>query len=78
MYAAPEMLNLEILDRVGGGDAFAAGVLYGLLTERGTEWSLRCGVAHGALTMTTVGDSSFATLSEVERLIDGRGAGVRR
>ena len=72
------MVGLEILDRVGGGDAFAAGMIYGLMRGRDLEWAVRCGVAHGALAMTTAGDSSFASLAEVERLMDGGGAGVRR
>jgi len=77
-WAAPEMVGLEILDRVGGGDAFAAGVLYGLMNGKAMEWAVRCGVAHGALAMTTAGDSSFASLAEVERVMAGEGAGVRR
>ena len=70
--------DLEILDRVGGGDSFASGLIYGLLAGRGMVWALDCGVAHGALAMTTPGDGSMATLSEVERLMAGAGAGVQR
>ncbi len=70
--------ELEILDRVGGGDSFASGLIYGLLTGRGVAWALDCGVAHGALAMTTVGDGSMATAGEVERLMAGAGAGVQR
>lgn len=69
---------MEILDRVGGGDAFAAGLIYGLLQEMGIFWALNCGVAHGALAMTTPGDSSMATRSDVERLMAGRTPGVQR
>jgi 2-dehydro-3-deoxygluconokinase len=69
---------LEILDRVGGGDSFAAGLIYGLLSGKDLKWSLDCGVAHGALAMTTAGDSSMATLAEVERLMTGGGAGTVR
>jgi 2-dehydro-3-deoxygluconokinase len=69
---------LEILDRVGGGDSFASGLMYGLLMGKGLQWSLDCGVAHGALAMTTAGDSSMATLAEVERLMTGGGAGTVR
>jgi 2-dehydro-3-deoxygluconokinase len=65
---------IEILDRVGGGDSFAAGVIYGFLAGRSPEWTLQCGVAHGALAMTTPGDSSMATLAEVERLMAGPSA----
>lgn len=70
--------ELEILDRVGGGDSFAAGLIYGLLASKGLPWALDCGVAHGALAMTTAGDSSMATLAEVENLIAGGGAGTIR
>jgi len=70
--------ELEILDRVGGGDSFAAGLIYGLMQGKGMQWALDCGVAHGALAMTTVGDGSMATLSEVERLMAGGGAGTVR
>ena len=73
-----EMAELEILDRVGGGDAFAAGFIFGLLTGRGLDWALNCGVAHGALAMTTPGDNSFATFEDVEGLMAGADAGVRR
>lgn len=70
--------DLEIFDRVGGGDSFAAGLIYGLLEGRGLRWALDCGVAHGALAMTTPGDSSMATLGEVERLMQGGSAAVQR
>lgn len=70
--------NLEILDRVGGGDGFASGLLYGLLQGRDLPWALNCGIAHGALTMSTPGDSSMATLPEVEALMQGAHAGTQR
>lgn len=70
--------ELEILDRVGGGDGFAAGVIYGLMNGRGAQWSVDCGVAHGALVMTTPGDSSMASLAEVERLMQGGTAATQR
>ena len=70
--------EIEIFDRVGGGDSFASGLIYGLLTNRGIEWAVRCGVAHGALAMTTAGDTSMATLAEVERLIEGGSARIAR
>ena len=73
-----DYLDLEVFDRVGGGDSFAAGVIYGLLSANGMSWALECGVAHGALAMTTPGDSSMATLDEVERLMSGASAGVQR
>jgi 2-dehydro-3-deoxygluconokinase len=61
--------DIEILDRVGGGDSFASGLIYGLLTGKDLAWSLDCGIAHGALAMTTAGDASMVTLPEVEHLI---------
>ena len=70
--------DLEILDRVGGGDSFVAGVLYGLLAGKDLQYAVDCGVAHGALAMTTPGDSSMASLDEVERLISGAAAGTIR
>jgi 2-dehydro-3-deoxygluconokinase len=70
--------DLEILDRVGGGDSFASGMIYGLLCGKPIKWALDCGVAHGALAMTTAGDSSQATLAEVERLMQGGSAATVR
>ncbi len=63
--------DVEILDRVGSGDAFAAGFIYGLLAGEGPAWALRCGLAHGALAMSTPGDNSMATLAEVLRVMQG-------
>jgi 2-dehydro-3-deoxygluconokinase len=68
----------EILDRVGGGDSFASGFICGLLEGRGLEWAVRCGVAHGALAMSTPGDTSMASRSEVERLMKGKNARISR
>ena len=70
--------ELEIFDRVGGGDSFASGLIYGLLANKGVPWAVDCGVAHGALAMTTAGDSSMSTLSEVKSLMAGGGAGTVR
>ena len=78
LYQAPTRENLEILDRVGGGDSFASGLIYGFLTDRGPQWAVECGAAHGALAMTTPGDTSMATLSEVERVMKGGTARVAR
>lgn len=64
--------NIAVLDRVGSGDAFAAGLIYGLLNERDLEFSLNCGAANSALTLTTLGDGSAATLAEVEKLAQMR------
>jgi len=70
--------NLEIYDRVGGGDSFASGLIYGFLMNRGPQWAVECGAAHGALAMTTPGDTTMATLSEVEKLMKGGSARVAR
>lgn len=78
LYQAPMRENLEILDRVGGGDSFASGLIYGLMTGRGVQWAVECGAAHGALAMTTPGDTSMATLAEVERVMKGGTARVAR
>ncbi|MFJ9907428.1 sugar kinase [Streptomyces sp. NPDC101152] len=74
----PEMPALHVLDRIGSGDAFAAGLIHGLLDGAGLERALAYGTAHGALTMTTPGDVSMATLAEVEALLAGGTAHVRR
>jgi 2-dehydro-3-deoxygluconokinase len=70
--------DIDILDRVGGGDSFASGLIYGLLTGQPAEWAVRCGVAHGALAMTTAGDTSMATRTEVERVMKGSSARIER
>jgi 2-dehydro-3-deoxygluconokinase len=78
LYQAATRENLEIYDRVGGGDSFASGLIYGFLTERGPQYAVECGAAHGALAMTTPGDTTMATLKEVERVMKGGGARVAR
>lgn len=70
--------NVDILDRVGGGDSFASGLVYGILADKGVEWAVRCGVAHGALAMTTPGDTSTASLAEVLRVMGGGAARISR
>jgi 2-dehydro-3-deoxygluconokinase len=77
-HAGPELRELEILDRIGGGDSFASGFAYALLSGSDTDAALAYGVAHGALAMTTPGDTSMATLAEVERLVAGGAARVVR
>ena len=67
LYQAATREDLEIYDRVGGGDSFASGLIYGLLENKGPQWAVDCGAAHGALAMTTPGDTTMATLAEVER-----------
>lgn len=68
----------EVVDRVGSGDAFAAGFLYGLLAGDDPQTAIEWAAAHGALVMTTPGDTSLATREEVLRLMDGADAAVRR
>ena len=73
-----EYNGLEILDRVGGGDSFASGLVYGLMTTQDPQLAVNYGAAHGALAMTTPGDTSMATLEEVEAIMGGAGARVKR
>lgn len=68
-YASTTYKNLEIFDRIGGGDGFAAGLIYGLLTEKGIQWATECGSALSMLVQTTPGDSSMASLAEVKELM---------
>ena len=70
--------EILILDRVGGGDSFAAGVIYGLLEGKDPGWALECGVAHGALAMTTPGDTTMASLREVLAQMNGKSARIER
>lgn len=77
-YEAPCRQNLEIFDRVGGGDSFASGLIYGLLAGQGPQWAVECGVAHGALAMTTPGDASMATLKDVLQVMQRAGARIAR
>ena len=73
-----EQKPVEIFDRVGGGDSFASGLIYGLLTGKDPEWALNCGVAHGALAMSTPGDTSMASLPEVLRAMKRGNARIER
>lgn len=77
-HEARPMPALEIFDRVGGGDSFASGLIYGFLNEKGADYAVNCGCAHGALAMTTPGDTTMATLDEVQRVMKGSGARVQR
>jgi 2-dehydro-3-deoxygluconokinase len=78
LHEAPTREALEIFDRVGGGDSFASGLIYGLMAGKGPRWAVECGAAHGALAMTTPGDTTMATLAEVERVMKGGSARVAR
>jgi len=77
-YEAPLRENLEIYDRVGGGDGFASGLAYAFLEGKGPQAAVEYGAAHGALAMTTPGDTSMATADEVMRLMKGGGARIAR
>jgi 2-dehydro-3-deoxygluconokinase len=78
LHAAVDRPTLEVFDRVGGGDAFASGVIYALLDGRSPGDAVEYGAAHGALAMTTPGDVSMATLAEVRRVAAGGAARVTR
>jgi 2-dehydro-3-deoxygluconokinase len=77
-YEAVNRQDLEIYDRVGGGDSFASGLIYGFLSKQGPQWAVECGAAHGALAMTTPGDTTMATMKEVTNLMRGVGARIAR
>jgi 2-dehydro-3-deoxygluconokinase len=77
-HEAPVRENLEIYDRVGGGDSFASGLIYGFLSGKDPQWSVECGAAHGALAMTTPGDTTMATLAEVLQAMKSRTARIER
>ena len=70
--------RMEIRDRVGGGDSFASGLISGLLDGAGLQTAVEYGAAHGALAMTTPGDTSMATKAEVLKLAGGGSARVDR
>ncbi|KLU60677.1 5-dehydro-2-deoxygluconokinase [Peptococcaceae bacterium CEB3] len=78
IYKAEDYDRLEIFDRVGGGDSFASGLIHGLMTTGDPAKAVNYGAAHGALAMTTPGDTSMASLKEVENLMKGGGARVQR
>ena len=71
IYKAKDYKGLEIMDRVGGGDSFASGLIYGLMTTENAELAVNYGAAHGALAMTTPGDTTMASLKEVEAIMGG-------
>jgi 2-dehydro-3-deoxygluconokinase len=77
-YQARTREDLEILDRVGGGDSFASGLVYGFLQFNDPQKAVEYGAAHGALAMTTPGDTSVASLKEVEALALGSSARIQR
>ena len=77
-YESRKYPGLEILDRVGGGDSFASGLIYGFLKSGDAQKAVDYGAAHGALAMTTPGDTSMATCKEVEKVMGGGSARVQR
>jgi 2-dehydro-3-deoxygluconokinase len=77
-YESRKYENLEIEDRVGGGDGFAGGVIYGLLAGKGPQEAVEYGAAHGALAQSTRGDTSMVTLEEVEHVVKGGSARIKR
>jgi 2-dehydro-3-deoxygluconokinase len=77
-YESRKYPDLEILDRVGGGDSFASGFIYGLMTAGDPQKAVDYGAAHGALAMTTPGDTSMVSKDEIEKLMKGGGARVQR
>ena len=78
VYNGAEYKGLDIYDRVGGGESFASGLVYGLISEKTVSEALEYGIAHGALAMTTPGDTTMASKKEVEALMAGAGARVIR
>lgn len=78
IYKSKEYQGLEIMDRVGGGDSFASGLIYGLMTTEDAEIAVNYGAAHGALAMTTPGDTTMVNKREVEAIMGGAGARVQR
>ncbi len=78
IFKASDFTELDVLDRVGSGDAFAAGLIYGLLAGKDFEYAVNAGVANSALTMTTLGDGSVASLAEVEKLVHSRELNLSR
>lgn len=78
IYRSKQYDNLEVYDRVGGGDSFASGLIYGLMTTNDAEIAVNYGAAHGALAMTTPGDTTMASKKEVEAVMGGAGARVKR
>jgi len=77
-YESRQYPQLEILDRVGGGDSFASGLIYGFMATNDAQKAVDYGAAHGALAMTTPGDTSMATKKEVEKVMGGGSARVVR
>lgn len=78
IHRSNEYNDLEIMDRVGGGDSFASGLIYGLMSTQDPVKAVNYGAAHGALAMTTPGDTTMVSKEEVEAIMGGKGARVKR
>ncbi|MBR1922065.1 MAG: sugar kinase, partial [Kiritimatiellae bacterium] len=78
LHQSVQRPGLEIYDRVGGGDSFASGLIYGFMAFDDAEKAVNYGAAHGALAMTTPGDTSMAVKADVEKLVGGGSARVDR
>ncbi len=78
IFKSKNYKNIEVFDRVGSGDAFASGLIYGLLAEKDFQFAVECGAVHAVLAMTAPGDNSSATLEEVENLMQGASGNVNR
>ena len=77
-YESRKYKNLEIEDRVGGGDGFCSGFVYGLLHDMSPQECVELGAAHGALLQTTRGDTSMVTMEEIMHVMKGGGARIKR
>jgi 2-dehydro-3-deoxygluconokinase len=75
---AKDFTKMEVLDRVGSGDAFAAGFISSLLDGKDAQFAIDCGAALGSLAMTTPGDTAMSTMDEVVALMQGAGAAAKR
>lgn len=78
IFKSPDLAGVEVLDRVGSGDAFAAGIIYSILNGDDADTSLRRGLAAAALTMATIGDGSAATLAEINEAMAAERSGIKR
>lgn len=78
IYKSRDYMDLEVMDRVGGGDSFASGLIYGLMATADAKLAVDYGAAHGALAMTTPGDTTMVSRKEVEAIMEGAGARVQR
>lgn len=78
VFKAKDYKDVEVFDRVGSGDAFDTGLIYGLLDGKEFQYAAECGLGHAVLAMTTPGDNSMATLAEIEALMAGADGNVNR